>query len=111
MSLPNLTLDHSALSPRLGYVFHWPWLQPYESVVGILWKFARMTEVRGRSGRKQVPGVDGERVPPAAEGTAGSPMIAEGKALGFWKLMSWTHAIIDAMRLVSSTPAHRPLRT
>jgi hypothetical protein len=41
MSLPILTLEQNALSPRFGYVFHRRWLQPYESVVGILWKFAR----------------------------------------------------------------------
>ena len=47
MSLPILMLDQNALSPRYGYVFHRCWLQPYESVVSMLWKFIRMNRVPG----------------------------------------------------------------
>jgi hypothetical protein len=35
------------LSPRFGYVFHRRWVQPYASVVGMLWKFARMNLLSG----------------------------------------------------------------
>jgi hypothetical protein len=56
MSLPILTLEENALSPRLGYVFHRRWLQPYESVVGILWKFARMNLLPGASLVRQLCG-------------------------------------------------------
>lgn len=47
MTLPILALDEHMVSPRLGYVFQRNWLQPYESVVGILWKFAHMNRLPG----------------------------------------------------------------
>ena len=47
MALPILMFNQEALSPRFGYVFHRRWLQPYESLVGILWKFARMNLLSG----------------------------------------------------------------
>ena len=49
MPLPILMFDQDALSPRFGYVFHRRWVQPYESVVGLLWKFARMNLLTGAS--------------------------------------------------------------
>lgn len=49
MSLPILTYDERVLSPRFGYVFQRRWLQPYESIVGILWKFARMNGLPGHA--------------------------------------------------------------
>jgi hypothetical protein len=45
MAMPILTFDERALSPSFGYVFQQRWLQPYESIVGILWKFARMNRL------------------------------------------------------------------
>ena len=47
MALPILMLEQNALSPRFGYVFHRSWLQPYESVVSMFWKFIRMNRVSG----------------------------------------------------------------
>lgn len=49
MSLPILTFDERVLSPRFGYVFHRRWLAPYESIVGMLWKFARMNRLAGHA--------------------------------------------------------------
>ena len=49
MELPILIFDERVLSPRFGYVFQRRWLQPYESVVGMLWKFARMNGLPGHS--------------------------------------------------------------
>src|SRR3982751_1751665 len=46
-SLPILTLDERVLSPRFGYVFQAHWLQPYESIVGMLWKFVRANRLSG----------------------------------------------------------------
>jgi hypothetical protein len=46
-SLPILTLDERVLSPRFGYVFHARWLEPYESIVGMLWKFVRANRLSG----------------------------------------------------------------
>ena len=54
MALPILIVDQQALSPRLGYVFHRRWLQPYESVVSMLWKFARMNLLSGYALVKRV---------------------------------------------------------
>jgi hypothetical protein len=48
-SLPILTFDERVLSPRFGYVFHPRWLDPYESVVGMLWKFVRMNRLAGHA--------------------------------------------------------------
>ncbi len=47
--LPILTFDERVLSPRFGYVFHRHWLDPYESVVGMLWKFVRMNRLAGHA--------------------------------------------------------------
>ena len=47
MALPIMMFDQDTLSPRFGYVFHRRWVQPYESVVGLLWKFARMNLLSG----------------------------------------------------------------
>ena len=41
MVLPILTFDEHALSPRFGYVFDAAWLEPHESILGMLWKFMR----------------------------------------------------------------------
>ena len=45
--LPIMTFDPAQLSPSLGYVFDPKWLDPFESVVGMLWKFARANGVAG----------------------------------------------------------------
>jgi hypothetical protein len=45
--LPILTLDERVLSPRFGYVFQARWLEPYESVLGMLWKFVRANRLSG----------------------------------------------------------------
>lgn len=47
MSLPILTFEEGALSPSLGYVFNAKWVEPYESILGILWKFARVNALPG----------------------------------------------------------------
>ena len=49
MSLPILTLDEHLLSPSFGYVFHRHWLAPFESIVGMLWKFAHMNRLPGHT--------------------------------------------------------------
>ena len=45
--LPIMTFDPTQLSPSLGYVFDAKWLDPFESIVGMLWKFARANGVAG----------------------------------------------------------------
>ena len=49
MSLPILTFDERSLSPRFGYVFAPRWLDPCESIVGMLWKFVRMNRLSGHA--------------------------------------------------------------
>lgn len=49
MTLPLLVLDERVLSPQFGFVFRRRWLQPYESIVGMLWKFARMNQLPGHA--------------------------------------------------------------
>ena len=49
MALPILTFDERVLSPRFGYVFQHRWMQPCESVVGMLWKFVRLNRLPGHS--------------------------------------------------------------
>jgi hypothetical protein len=46
-ALPILTLDERVLSPRFGYLFQARWLEPYESVLGMLWKFVRANRLSG----------------------------------------------------------------
>jgi len=47
LEFPILTFDEHRLSPALGYIFHRRWLDPYESIVSILWKFAKMNGLPG----------------------------------------------------------------
>src|SRR4051812_28473090 len=47
LSFPILTFNEQRLTPALGYVFHRRWLDPYESIVSILWKFAKMNALPG----------------------------------------------------------------
>lgn len=45
--LPILTFDERRLTPSLGYVFDPRWVEPYESIVGILWRFVRTNALAG----------------------------------------------------------------
>ena len=45
--LPILMFDEHRLSPSFGYVFDRRWLDPYESIVSILWKFVRVNALAG----------------------------------------------------------------
>lgn len=49
MSLPILVMEDGALSPRFGYVFRKEWVKPYESLLGMLWKFTQMNRLPGHS--------------------------------------------------------------
>ncbi|MGZ9709208.1 hypothetical protein ACXX82_00675 [Glaciimonas sp. GNP009] len=44
---PIMLVDTHALTPALGYVFNSTWLDPQESIVSMLWKFARMNLIAG----------------------------------------------------------------
>ena len=44
---PILTFDETRLSASLGYVFDSRWLDPYESLLSMLWKFAHMNRLAG----------------------------------------------------------------
>ena len=46
-TLPILTFDERKLTPAYGYVFNPKWLDPHESIVSILWKFAHMNALPG----------------------------------------------------------------
>jgi len=52
--LPILTYDERKLSPSFGYFFDARWLAPCESIVGILWKFARMNALPGPTVTRQL---------------------------------------------------------
>ena len=47
MSLPILLFDERRLSPAWGYVFDRGWLKPAESILSILWRFARENATPG----------------------------------------------------------------
>ena len=46
-SLPILIFDERKLVPSFGYLFDRKWLDPHESIVSLLWKFARMNRLPG----------------------------------------------------------------
>jgi len=46
--LPILTFDEQAIRPQLGYWFDCRWIDPWESLVTILWKFARANAIPGQ---------------------------------------------------------------
>ena len=48
-SLPIMLFDERALRPSFGYVFDPKWLDPFESIVSILWKLARMNRLSGQA--------------------------------------------------------------
>lgn len=53
-TLPILVFDERQLTPSFGYVFHRKWVDPGESLVSILWKFARMNALAGHVVAAQV---------------------------------------------------------
>jgi hypothetical protein len=48
-SLPIMLFDERKLTPSFGYVFDPKWLDPFESIVSILWKLARMNRLSGQT--------------------------------------------------------------
>ena len=46
---PILSLDERRLTPALGFIFDARWLLPGESIVSILWKFARANGLPGHA--------------------------------------------------------------
>ena len=42
MTLPIMVFAPNLLRPQLGYIFDVDWVEPYESLVGILWKYVKM---------------------------------------------------------------------
>ena len=46
-AFPILTFDENALTPSLGYAFDPTCLDPYESLVGMLWKFSWFNRLPG----------------------------------------------------------------
>lgn len=44
---PILTLDEARLTPALGYLFRRRWIDPYESLVSVLWKFEKANALSG----------------------------------------------------------------
>jgi hypothetical protein len=48
MPFPILTFNEALLSPSFGYVFDRRWLDPYESLVSMLWKFTWMNRLAGQ---------------------------------------------------------------
>ena len=49
LAFPILTFDTTKLTPAWGYVFDPRWLDPYESVVSMLWKFVWMNRLAGHA--------------------------------------------------------------
>jgi hypothetical protein len=47
MTLPIMLFDEAKLKPAFGYVFEQTWVYPYESIVSLLWKFARQNQLPG----------------------------------------------------------------
>ena len=46
--LPILTFDAARLAPSMGYVFDPKWIDPYESIVGLLWRLGRANALSGQ---------------------------------------------------------------
>ncbi len=68
--LPILVLQAEGLRPQMGYLFDRRWLDPFESVVSILWKFARVNGIAGHllAAKVCASGVDPyDGVPPLRE--------------------------------------------
>jgi DNA-directed RNA polymerase subunit RPC12/RpoP len=72
LRFPILTLEERSLTPALGYVFDKKWLEPYESIVSILWKFKTANALPGYALARLM----GPRVDPY-EGVAPQPEAIE----------------------------------
>ncbi|MFM0060178.1 hypothetical protein PQR64_31555 [Paraburkholderia phytofirmans] len=46
---PILNLDERRLTPALGFIFDARWLLPGESIISVLWKFARANGLPGHA--------------------------------------------------------------
>ena len=58
-AFPIMTMDEHRLTPAMGYVFNPKWVDPCESLVSILWKFARANAVAGQvTARLMGPDID-----------------------------------------------------
>jgi len=49
IGFPILTFDEAKLAPSWGYVFDARWIEPFESVVSILWKLVWINRLAGHS--------------------------------------------------------------
>jgi hypothetical protein len=56
--LPILVFDRQAIQPQLGYCFDHRWIDPGESLVTILWKFARANAIAGHTLAEKVSASD-----------------------------------------------------
>jgi hypothetical protein len=58
MALPIMLFDERKLRPAFGYVFDKRLLAPHESIVSILWKFARQNGLPGHLITAQIASPD-----------------------------------------------------
>ena len=63
-AMPIMVFDERRLAPSFGYYFDEAWLYPDESIISILWKFARMNSLPGhvlaaRVAKKRIDPYDG----------------------------------------------------
>lgn len=58
--LPIMVFDQDKLSPSLGYIFDPTWLDPCESLLSMLWKFAHMNRIPGHKLIAYVAKVEGD---------------------------------------------------
>ncbi|MDE2000880.1 MAG: hypothetical protein KGI52_18360 [Burkholderiales bacterium] len=58
--LPIMVFDQDKLSPSLGYVFDPTWLDPCESLLSMLWKFAHMNRIPGHKLTAYVAKIEGD---------------------------------------------------
>jgi hypothetical protein len=70
VSLPILLYDEQRLTPAWGYVFNRAWVNLDESIVSILWKFARLNAIAGHvvvshAARKTIDPYEGVAFTPA----------------------------------------------
>lgn len=86
MALPILTFDERSLSPRFGYVFDAAWLAPYESILGMLWKFMHANRLAAAAvvaqiGMRPTDGYDGlQPCPLDVDGGVVARLLGIGRA-------------------------------
>ena len=101
-TLPILTFDERRLTPSFGYIFNPKWIDPHESIVSLLWKFARMNAISGHVIAEQLSKISIDPYEGVPASRAAIDMRRLRNSLGIKLKHVRTGIIPDSLRKISS---------